>query len=411
MSTRYVNIDRQTPMLLATDLREWVSAEDPVHLVIEAVEQMDLSRYGSQRGSGSEQYPPAMMTALLIHCYGLGIYSSRKIEAATYRDISVRYLTADTHPDHDTIAAFRREHGELLRQAFVEVLQLAAELGVPRLGTIVIDGTKLRANASARHNRREAQLRQQLEALEQEVATRLRAAEQADTQSVSESLPPELTDATKRRAKLQAARAALHRRAEAQKRPPNDDDLGNTTDPDSRVQRTSEGYVQGYNAQMAVSADSGLIVAAQVCDDNQDRQQLAPTVAAIPEAAGPVRTVVADTGYDNHQQVVSIEQTYGATVYVPPQPPFERTKRFAKPHREARVAERQARGLRVSSALGQGLMRLRRCVIEPVFGTLKSSWRFTRFHLRGLAGVNSEWTLLCTAYNLRKLHRWRLAHA
>ena len=160
-----------------------------------------------------------------------------------------------------------------------------------------------------------------------------------------------------------------------------------------------------------MSADSGLIVAAHVCDDNQDRQQLAPTVAAIPATVGPIHTVIADTGYDNHQQIVAVEQTHGATVYVPPQQPFERDDRVRKRKRTARMAERAARSERVRSAAGQALMRLRRCVVEPVFGTLRAAWHFRRFQLRGLAGVNSEWTLLCTAYNLRKLHRWRLAQA
>lgn len=409
MGARYVNVDRQTPLLLPTDLREWVAADDPVHLVIEAVEQMELSSYGSQRGTGSEQYPPAMMLALLIHCYGLGIYSSRRIELATYRDVSVRYLTADTHPDHDTIAAFRRQHGELLRRAFVEVLQVAHAMGVPQLGTIVLDGTKLRANASARHNRKESQLRAELQQLEHEVNARLQRADEADAQSTNESLPQELANAAERRAKVQAAREAVKRRAQAQKRPPNDDDVGNTTDPDSRVQRTSEGFIQGYNAQMAVSADSGLIVGAHVCDNSHDRHQLARTVAAIPEVAGVIKTVVADTGYDNHEQVKAVESR-GAAVFVPPQPPYKCHARQSH-SRSAITMERTERLQRVRSPEGQALMRLRRCVIEPIFGTLKASWRFTRFNLRGLAGVNAEWTLLCVAYNLRKLHRWRLANA
>ena len=349
-----------------------------------------------------------MMLGLLIHCYGLGIYSSRRIETATYRDISVRYLTADTHPDHDTIAAFRRQHGDLLRRAFVEVLQVARTMGVRQLGTVVLDGTKLRANASARHNRQEVQLREELRQLEQEVNARLQRAEQADTESTNESLPPELADATQRRAKVQAAREALKRRAQAQHRPPDDDDRGNTTDPDSRVQRTSEGFIQGYNAQMAVSADSGLIVSAHVCDDNHDRQQLVPTVAAIPAVAGAINTVIADTGYDNHEQVKAVEAR-GATVFVPPQPPYQCHTRQSKT-RSAITAERTTRLERVRSPEGQVMMRLRRCVVEPIFGTLKAGWRFTRFQLRGLAGVNSEWTLLCVAYNLRKLHRWRLAN-
>ncbi len=135
MATRYVNVDRRTPMLLPVDMREWVPEDDMVHFVIAAVEQMDLRLAEvNLRGSGSEQYPPSMMTALLIYCYAHGIFSSRKIERASYRDIAVRYLSGDTHPDHDTIASFRRRNGELFAQCFVEVLEMAGQIGVLKMG-------------------------------------------------------------------------------------------------------------------------------------------------------------------------------------------------------------------------------------------------------------------------------------
>lgn len=411
MARRYVTIDRQTPMLLATDLREWVGVNDPVHLVIEAVEQMDLSAYGNHRGTGSEQYPPAMMLALLIYCYGQGIFSSRKIEAQTYRDVAVRYITADTHPDHDTIATFRRGNKALLERAFVEMLHVAKAMGVPQLGTVVLDGTKLRANASARHNKSEAQLQEELAALGREVQKRLALAEEADTQAgPPEELPAELTDPAVRRAKLQAAREALQRRVQAKKEPPSGKDVGNTTDPDSRVQFTSQGYVQGYNAQLAVSAESGLIVAAHVCEENTDRRQLVPTLAAIPAAAGAAHTAVADTGYDDHQQVRTAEQQHGVIAFVPPQLPVEVRSRQSEA-RAAITRERQERHQRVSSEYGRALMKLRRCTVEPVFGTIKATLRFTRFGLRSIAAVNIEWLLVCIAYNAQKLNRWRLAAA
>lgn len=411
MARRYVTVDRQTPMLLATDMREWVAAKDPVHLVIEAVEQMDLSTYGNHRGSGSEQYPPAMMLALLIYCYGQGIFSSRKIEAQTYRDVAVRYITADTHPDHDTIAAFRRGNKALLERAFVELLQVAKTMGVPQLGTVVLDGTKLRANANARHNQTEEQLTQELAALTREVQARLALAEEADTQAgAPEELPQELTDPTARRAKLQAAREALQRRAQAKKGGPTHKELGNTTDPDSRVQFTAQGYVQGYNAQLAVSAESGLIVAAHVCEESTDRRQLAPTMAAIPPEAGTPHTVIADTGYDDHHQIRAVEQQHAVTTFVPPQLPIRVENRQSQA-RAAITRERQQRHLRVSSEHGRRMMKLRRCVVEPAFGTIKATLRFTRFSLRGIAAVNTEWLLVCLAYNARKLNTWRFALA
>lgn len=406
MSRNLVNVDRATPLLLPVDLREWVKADDVVHLVIEAVEQMDLREaVVNERGTGSAQYPPGMMVGLLIYCYAQGQYSSRKIEQATHRDVAVRYLTGDTHPDHDTIAAFRRTQERLLRHAFVEVLQLARRLGVPQLGTVCLDGTKLRANASLRANRRDAELRAELEALEKEVAERMHQSELADAEASGDQLPAALADPTTRRARLVAARAALARRAEEQERPSRDTDLGNPTDPDSRPQSTRHGCIQGYNAQLAVSAESGLIVAAHVTTDNQDRGQLVPTLQAIPTVAGRPHTVVADTGYDNHAQIRTVEQSGGAAVFIPPQLPVETTVRQTHA-RAARSAERQRRWQRVRSDSGQALMRLRRTLVEPIFGTLKSARGFIRFQLRGLRGVNLEWTLLCTAFNLRRLQGW-----
>jgi hypothetical protein len=320
--------------------------------------------------------------------------------------VAVRLLTADTHPDHDTIATFRRRNGKLLDAAFVQVLQIAARLGVPRMGTVCLDGTKIKANASNRATRQESQLRLELQELSAEVASRMNQAEAADgVDETTEKLPDELTHAATRRAKIAAARAALTERAAAENRPVRDDERGNTTDPDSRAQRTAHGYIQGYNAQLAASAESGLIVAAHVCSDNQDRRQLAPTIAAIPEVAGKADTIVADTGYDNHEQIVTVAALTGATIYIPPQAPVQTTVR--QTHARAAVsAERISRLERVRSDQGQALMRTRQTLVEPIFGVLKAVRGFNRFGLRGLAGVNLEWKLVCTAFNILRLHRW-----
>src|ERR1700691_3852920 len=175
MSTRYVNIDRSTPFLLPPDLRDWVQQDDLAHFLVDALAMLDLSQAASNvRGTGSEQYPPAMMLALLIYCYADGQFSSRQIERATYQHLSVRYLAGDTHPDHDTIAKFRRENGQLLRSAFVQLLQLAARVGLLKLGDIALDGTKLEAAATKRKTRTYAQLQEELAQLEEQVGQRLR---------------------------------------------------------------------------------------------------------------------------------------------------------------------------------------------------------------------------------------------
>ncbi len=402
---RFVNVDRETALLLPVDLRDWVPSDDVVHLVIDAVEQMDVSVAAvNERGSGSEQFPPSMLLALLIYSYTQGIYSSRRIERATHTHIAVRYLTGDTHPDHDTIATFRRRNVALLEQAFREVVLLAREVGVLRMGTIFLDGTKLKANASRRANVRQAELKAQLAALDAEIAERLKAAEAADQTDLAEQLPGELSDVTVRRQKLAQAQTALKQRAEEERRPPDDDDVGNTTDPDSRTQKTAHGHIQGYNAQIA-SSENGLIVAAHVCSENQDRRQLGPTMAAVARTCGELpHTIVADTGYDNHEQITRVQQTTGAVVYIPPQSPLQVHTRQSKLH-AARSAERLQRFERVRTERGQQLMRQRRTTVEPVFGIIKAARRFDRFLLRGRTLVQAEWQLLCTAFNLRRVHR------
>ena len=223
MATRYVNVDRRTPMLLPPDMRDWVPQDDMVHFVIAAVEQMDLRMAEvNLRGSGSEQYPPSMMTALLIYCYAHGIFSSRKIERATYRDVAVRYLSGDTHPDHDTIATFRKRNRRLFEQCFVEVLVLAQQIGVLQVGTVSIDGTKLAANASKYKSVSYERMEQLLPLLEQEVQRLTREAEEVDRSECEQGdrLPQELTHHEKLKQKPAKGKTDLGRpsRAKGQSR-------------------------------------------------------------------------------------------------------------------------------------------------------------------------------------------------
>jgi len=204
-------------MLLPPDLREWVAEDDLVHFVIAAVERLPLATFAvNHRGSGDEQYPPHLMLALLIYCYANGIFSSRRIERATYRDVAVRYLTADTHPDHDTICAFRRNNLEAVAQGFVAVLELARELQLLQVGIVSLDGTHIKANASKDKNLtydRAQQLRVQLQ---QDVACLLQEAEQADGRDEDpQRLPEEIARREKLLAKMEAACAQLEARAQA----------------------------------------------------------------------------------------------------------------------------------------------------------------------------------------------------
>ena len=219
MSTRFVSVDRHQALLLPPDLREWVPEEDLVHFVIEAVEGMDLSSFHvNEQGSGSAQYPPHMMLSLLVYCYASGIFASRRIERATYRDVGVRYLTADTHPDHDTICAFRRENFEAAVTCFVHVLELAQEVGLLRVGSVSVDGSKFKASASIHQNVRYDRAGELVEQLELEVRELLQRAEGADQRDEADgqTLPEALAHRKALKAKLEQARRRMEARARKQ---------------------------------------------------------------------------------------------------------------------------------------------------------------------------------------------------
>jgi transposase len=316
MAERFVEVDRSTPMLLPADLRDWVPPDDLVHFVLEAVETLPTAGFVlNERGTGCAQYPPSMMLALLIYCYANGIFSSRRIERATYRDLGVRFLTGDTHPDHDTICSFRRQNQKLIAEFFVRVLELARELKLLQLGTISVDGTRLKANASKHRGvnyQRSGQLIKQLEA---EVDELLGKAERADSQGEIDpaKLPQEIAKRQELKAKLEAARQKLEQRHREQfaaevaeyeqkkekwekndrrghqpKPPvssgPDPQDQTNLTDPDSRIMRKSknEAFAQAYNAQLAVDADgSQLILGAYITQSSADNNELKPMLEVV----------------------------------------------------------------------------------------------------------------------------------
>jgi transposase len=215
MAERFVEVDRNTPMLLPADLREWVPEDDLVHFVIEAVRSLPTGEFVvNERGTGYAQYPPSMMLALLIYCYANGIFSSRRIERATYRDLGVRFLSGDTHPDHDTICTFRRQNGGLITKFFVRVLELAHELKLLQVGTISVDGSRIRANAGKHRGVSYQRAGELLQALEKDVKELLAKAERADSQGEVDlaKVPAELAKGQGLKAKLELARQQLEQR-------------------------------------------------------------------------------------------------------------------------------------------------------------------------------------------------------
>ena len=431
-------------MLLPPDLREWVSQDDLVHFVIEAVEGMKLPGLKvNRRGTGSEQFPPKMMLELLIYCYANGIFSSRRIERATYRDIAVRFLTGNTHPDHDTICTFRRENFDGVAEAFLQVLQLAKELGLLKVGTVSVDGTKMLANASKHASLRYDRAGELVQQLQQEIQGLLKQAEQADQAEANDgqSLPQEIARREKLKAKLEQARRTLEARAKAraqeeqadyerlkaereerpgrskgkhpkgpEENPPADQQINLTDDESSLMRKNKRSeYLQAYNAQAAVDADgSQLIVGCHVSTCAADGNELAGCVGDIAAELGPVQNVLADSGYINEGQANQLE-TAGITPYIAvgregrwlhdfrPKPPES-----AKP-KQSTSPWKQRMKARLDSEAGRRLYRLRKQTVEPVFGVIKEAMGIRRFLLRGLRKVEGEWELVCLAYNVRRL--------
>jgi transposase len=437
-------------MLLPPDLREWVAEDDLVHFVIEAVERLPLCSFVvNHKGSGDEQYPPHLMLALLIYCYANGIFSSRRIERATYRDVAVRYLTADTHPDHDTICTFRRNNLEAVASAFVDVLELARELRLLQLGMVSIDGTHLKANASKDKNltyERAQQLRTQLK---QDVKELLQQAEQADQKDEDpQKLPQEIARREKLLEKMEAACAALEARAttraEAEKaeyerklaereerepsrkgpplKPPGAARPGpkeqiNLTDSDARLmrKRQRDSYSQSYNAQVVVDAGgSQLIVGQRVSNCASDGRQLEADLESIPPVLGQPHSVLADCGYANAELFKRLgEQRPELELYVS----VRREDTHAQRRYDYRPLEKinpprkitdpvlSAMAEKLKTPAGKQTYRKRACTVEPVFGIIKTCLGFRQFLLRGLRKVSGEWNLICLAYNLKRLHR------
>ena len=457
MPARFVNLDRETPMLLPPDLRDWVAKDDLVRFVIDAVEMCELSKAKiNHRGTGDAQFPPTMMLALLIYCYANRLFSSRQIEQATYHHVSVRYICGNLHPDHDTIATFRRENAGLLEDCFLAVLQLARELkAFGRLGTISVDGTKLDSRASRRSNRKSNELEEEIAELQQEIKGLIGEAERADgvPQEEKNTLAKTLQSKQDRCAALRVAKAQLEERQRAAHRDrlrqakgivsldledPKDPGEGgaesqpgsdgspstetppiakrdaemaiNLVESDSRLMTNADGqFGQRYNAQFAVDAGeerSQFIFGSKLTNECNDRRSLPVGVKAVPQPfREEISGVLSDTGYDNADLIAAVENKFGVTVLCPPQqaeapaPTKHRLTKVEQRRRELSEVMRE----RLKKPESKQLYRRRMASIEPVFSVIKNVMGFRRFRLFGLAKAQIELTLISVAYNLRRL--------
>jgi transposase len=447
--SNFRTVDRGTAYLLPPSVEEWLPADHLARFVVEIVEQLDLTRLSGQyRGSGSQAYHPGMLVALLIYGYATGTYSSRRIEQACYDSIAFRYIAANSHPDHDTLCAFRRRFLKELSGIFVQVLQIAGQLKLLKLGTIALDGTKVHANAS-RHSAlsygRATQLEDQLKSEVQELLRRAEAADSAEARQPLD-IPAELA---RREARLEAiaqAKAEIERRAaerqaaeqaayeakvkareeKAKKtgkrpggRPPTPPTGGvrptdqvNLTDAESRIMPRSGGggFEQSFNAQAAVDSDSRLIVATNVVNTPVDAKQVEPMLerlAQLPEELGKTDKLLGDAGFFSAANVDHCERR-GIVPYIARRrdqhysPWYERSA-FPEPL-PAEADPVQCMAHRLKTPEGRALYALRKQLPEPVFGIIKHAMRFRQFLLRGLEKTTGEWQLVALAYNFRRLH-------
>lgn len=436
--------------LLPVDMREWLPEDDLAHFVVEAVERVPLGSFRvNERGTGSAQYHPRMMLALLIYCYANGIFGSRRIERATYRDIGVRYVASNTHPDHDTICAFRRKNFEAIAETFEQVLLLAKELKLLRVGTVSVDGTKVDANANKRKSIRYDRARALRSQLRGEIEELLERAESEDAQDVvdPQALPEELARREELKSKLDAACAELERRAErsaeadraahdrkvasrerrsgGRKGPrikppregPEEGRQINLTDGDSALMRKSRRheYRQAYNAQAVVDAEgSQLVLGARVSNSASDRRELVADVEAIPPSVGAPTRVLADSGYATGSEVEELAGR-GTEVLVATEAEGRRRRHDfrppvgSRPRPAVRAAWIAAMRAKMAQPEERARYRLRRQTVEPVFGIVKQAMGFRQFLLRGLGKVQGEWVLVMLAYNCKRLHNLTLA--
>jgi transposase len=446
-------IDRDTGFLMPPSVDEWLPEKHLARFVVDVLAGLDLrAMLGSYRGSGEASYHPSILLGILVYGYATGVFSSRKLERASYDSVAFRFVAANQHPDHDTLATFRRRFLAEIQTLFVQVLQLAREIEVLKLGTIALDGTKIHANAS-RHSALSYEHAGKIEAqLQAEVAELMAKAEAADQAEVPDgmSIPDELARREQRLGEIARARAVVkarakerHAREQAEydakmaareakaaatgKQPggrppappvaePGPTDQVNLTDEESRIMPVpGGGFEQCYNAQAAVAAGTLLVVATDVVQASNDKQQVTPMLAkldALPEELGAIETLLADTGYfsaANVQACVAAEiEPLIAMGRQPHHPPL--AERFAPapppPDHPTPVA---AMAHRLKTPEGRALYALRKHTPEPVFGIIKSALGFRQFLLRGLDNVRGEWNLVTMAYNVKRLFAFAAA--
>ena len=449
MTRKFKTADYDATLNLTIRLQEALPPNHLARFIVDVIAQLDLSpiyaRYGER---GGQALAPEILLGLLFYGYATGVFSSRKIEKATFENIPFRFVASGWHPDHDTIANFRKTFLPELQELFVQILLLAQVVGVLKLGNLSLDGSKIHADASKskavsykRLIEMEAQLRQEVQQLltlgeqadqgelslpdgfvvEDELALRqVRLENLAQAKAVLEARAQERYAAeqadyeAKRREREDKARQSGRKPGGPEPKPPQsgprDKDQYNFTDPDSRIMKNSadEGFDQHYNAQAAVTQDSLLIVAQTLSNHPTDRREALPTLDAISPRVGQPNAAALDNGFFSPNNIAGMEargiEPYIATGREPHHPNWQAffAEQPAPPPVDASPKVKMA--YKLQTAIGQAIYRLRKCTVEPVIGIIKEIMGFRQFSLRGLAAVAGEWCLVCLAFNLKRLH-------
>src|ERR1700692_53946 len=420
-------------LLLPTSLREWVAEEHLVYFVSDVVDQLDLSAihavYGEEK-RGQPPYDPRLMTKLLVYGYCTGVFSSRRIQKRLQEDIPFKVLAAGNEPDFRTISDFRKLHLGALQGLFEQVLEMALEVGAVKVGRVSVDGTKLKATASKHKAMSYGRMKEKQQQLSEEVKGLLAQAEAADEEEDrrhgskrGDELPEELRRRQTRLAKIKLAKKVIAQRArdkaaeegksaeEAKRAKPDDKDQYNFTDPESRMMKGADGFVQGYKAQAAVEPKLLLIVGQTVTEATNDKKQLIPMVELIEQQSGQrPETILADNGYCSEQNLEhlesadELERKIEGFIATGKQKHGEHrlpAKRGPLPKGATKV-DRMKRKLQTK--VGRAVYAARKCVVEPVFGQIKQARGFRQFLLRGKKKVKGEWALLCLTHNVLRLH-------
>ena len=457
MGKRFRTDHLDQALLLPPSLHDWLPEGHLARFLADVIGELDLGLiYRSYKGDGRglAAYQPAMLVRVLLYGYCVGVVSSRKMERATHEDVAFRYLSGDTHPDHDTLASFRKRHLEALAGLFVQALQLCQKAGLVKLGHVAIDGTKIQANASKHKAMSYERMQETEQRLRQEVEELLRRAEQTDAAEDAQygqgrrgdELPEELARRESRLEKIRAAKLELEQeakdkaqrqRAEAERKlaerrlqeaqtgkkagghdphvpdpeqaQPDAKAQRNFTDPDSRIMPDGAhkgSFLQAYNAQAAVDSEAQVIVAADITQQTNDSRQLLPMIQQVRANLGrDPGAVSADAGYWSEKNVTD-ERAAGINLHVA----TERRKHAAagepapaSPPEDASVKQAMQHKLRTEA--GHAIYKMRKAIVEPVFGQIKECRGFRRFSFRGLNNARLEWKLICLTANLLKLFR------